>query len=82
MPATLTLTNSDPIAGTVDLPGICAATWTESRRLSDTSRIVQAHVTSGGSRCQDNQWAVTINVGQIDGVDTSHSNYTVSLTRQ
>lgn len=82
MPATLTLTSSNPITGTIDLPGICDATWTESRRTSDSSRIVQAHVTSSGGKCQDNQWAITIDANQINGVDTSHSNYTVSLTRQ
>ena len=64
------------------MPGICSATWTESQRLSDNNRIVDAHVTSGTDRCLDNQWAMTINPGQINGVDTSHGDYTVSLSRQ
>jgi surface antigen len=82
VPATLTLTNSDPITGTIDLPGICTATWTESQRLSDFTRMVNAHVTSGTEKCRDNQWAVTINMGQINGVDSNRAGYTVSLTRQ
>ena len=82
VPAALTLTNSDPITGTIDLSGVCIATWSESQRLSDYTRLVNAHVTSGGDRCQDNQWAITINAGQINGSDTSHSDYTVSLNHQ
>ena len=78
-PATLWLTNTDPIAGIIDIPGICSASWIEAVRNSATSRLVDAHVTSGG--CFDNQWNLTVLIPtSIIGTDTTDPGTTVHFT--
>ncbi len=81
-PAVLNLTSIDPIAGTIDVPGVCSAAWTEAQRLSDFTRMVNANVTSGGGTCTDNQRALTISANQINGVDTVHGDTTVSFVHR
>ncbi len=80
IPATLTLDSTDPLAGTIDISGVCSAKWTEIQRTSDISRVVSAHVISGAD-CRDNQWNVTIQQNRITGTDSSHPDSSFSLLR-
>jgi hypothetical protein len=68
-PANLILTSSDPIQGSIEVVGLCTANWNELQRNSDTSRRVQATVTSGP--CTNNQWDVLIDPRSITGQDAS-----------
>jgi hypothetical protein len=78
-PASLTLNSTDPIRGTINVgDGFCTADWTEVQRNSDTSRLVNAHVTSGP--CTDNQWNVTITPNSITATDTIHPQGTFTAT--
>ena len=43
--------------------------------------MVNAHVDSGGGACHDNQWALTISAGQINGVDGVDKTMTLSFVR-
>lgn len=79
-PASLTLSSTDPIRGSINVgDGFCTADWTEVQRNSDTSRLVNAHVTSGP--CTDNQWNVTITPSSIAASDTIHPQGTFTATR-
>lgn len=78
-PATIHLVSADPIVGTINIPGMCAASWNETQRISPTNRLVRAHVTSG--RCGDNTWNVTIQpMTSLTGVDNEHAGTTFSFT--
>jgi hypothetical protein len=70
-PASLTLSSSSPVMGEVDIPGMCHATWTEVTRISDTNRLVAAHVTSGP--CVDNTWNLTMAPMTLTGTDPIHN---------
>jgi hypothetical protein len=78
-PATVHLVSADPIVGTINIPGQCAANWNETQRISPTNRLVRAHVTSG--QCGDNTWNVTIQpMSSLTGVDNVHPGTTFSFT--
>lgn len=80
LPAGVDLDSITPISGDITIPGKCAAHWTEISRISATSRVVRAHVTSGD--CGDNRWNVTIGTDEISGVDTADSATTFSIKPQ
>jgi hypothetical protein len=78
-PATVHLVSADPIVGTINIPGACAANWNETQRISPTNRLVHAHVTSGP--CGDNTWNVTfLPKTGLTGVDTLRADTTLSFT--
>ncbi|WP_197508204.1 hypothetical protein [Mycobacterium sp. E802] len=72
LPATLNLTSVDPIQGSIEVVGLCAANWGEVQRNSDTSRRVHASVTGGP--CIDNEWDLLIDNRSITGQDASGRN--------
>lgn len=78
-PATVHLVSVDPIVGSITVPGWCTADWQETQRISASSRLVHAHVTSGS--CGDNTWAVTIQPNtSLTGVDHQHPGTTFSFS--
>jgi hypothetical protein len=78
-PATVHLVSADPIVGTINIPGQCAASWTETQRISATNRLVHAHVTSGP--CGDNTWNVTFQpTSSLTGIDNVNPGTTFSFT--
>jgi hypothetical protein len=81
-PATLTLTSTDPIQGTIDVQGYCTADWTEVQRYSDSQRLVNAHVTSPDSPCVDNQWKITYTGNAINGTDSLGRDGGFQLTQE
>ena len=76
-PAAVTITSTNPLTGSIDIPGVCQATWSETARQSDTVRTVAAHVTSGP--CADNTWTVTMSLTHLDGVDAANPGTAFSL---
>jgi hypothetical protein len=68
VPADLTLSSVDPLTGTLVLQGLCTAAWTEIRPNPDGSRLVQAHITSGGGGLNDNYWNVTISANRLSAL--------------
>jgi hypothetical protein len=79
-PADLSLSSIDPIRGSINVgDGYCTADWTEVQRNSDTSRVVNAHVTSGP--CIDNTWNVTITSNSIAATDPAHPQGTFTASR-
>jgi hypothetical protein len=78
--ANLNLTSLDPISGILDLPGLCSASWSESQRISDTQRVVNANVISGP--CTNNRWNVTITPTSLVGSDANGLPGGFNLTRQ
>jgi hypothetical protein len=78
--ANLNLTSLDPISGIIDIPGLCTANWSESQRISDTQRVVNANVISGP--CTNNRWNVTIAGNSLVGSDTAGRPGGFNLTRQ
>jgi len=76
--ATVHLVSTDPIVGTITIPGMCTADWHETQRISPTTRLVGAHVTSGP--CGDNTWNVTFSPTSLTGVDNAHPGTAFSFT--
>jgi hypothetical protein len=78
MPATLALDSIDPVLkDTVNIEGVCSATWTETQRNPNSSRAVNAHITSGA--CSDNQWTVTIDPDTLSALDNLNAANMLSL---
>lgn len=82
VPATLTLSNDDPITGRIEVPAYrCGADWTQTQRTSDTERVVHAHVTPPTPKCVDNDWNVTISSDSLEGKDLTDDSRGITFTR-
>ncbi|MFT4201049.1 MAG: hypothetical protein QM634_10005 [Gordonia sp. (in: high G+C Gram-positive bacteria)] len=78
-PAHLTVTRSRPLRGTIVLPGLCAARWSEVGRSGNRVRVF-AHVVRS-PRCRSNFWDLIVTGNSMTGPGVGEPGNWVRLTR-
>lgn len=79
-PATVQITQSSPLQGTIDVAGVCQADWSEADREGNRLRVY-AKVTSATTDCRNGHWDLTVDETRMSGPGVEFPDQSITLQR-